>query len=246
MFLEAKALTKKFGEFLAVDRLSFTVEEGMLKSIIGPNGAGKTTLFNMLSGGITPSDGTVSFRGDDVTGLPPYELNERGISRSFQITNIFPGVTVRQNIQVAAQCHLLDRPWNFFSRADQFDAVEARYERILERIGLERQADRRAGDLAHGDQRRLEIGIALATDPDLLLLDEPTAGMSPEETTNTIELIQDLSGDHSVLLIEHDMDVVKEVSDEILVLNDGQKLVEGAPADVMADRGVQEAYLGVG
>jgi branched-chain amino acid transport system ATP-binding protein len=245
MTLEIENLTKRFGEFVAVDSVSFPVADGVLKSIIGPNGAGKTTLFNLLSGGLTPNTGTIRFNGEDVTGLPPEKLNGRGISRSFQITNVFSGVTVRENIQVAAQARMLDRPWNFYTPRNEFEDVLENTEQVLERVGLKDQADWAASELAHGGKRRLEIGIALATAPEILLLDEPTAGMSPEETEDTIALVRDLSEDHTILLIEHDMDVVEEVSDEILVLHRGQKLAEGTPTEVMTDEKVQQAYLGV-
>ena len=243
MILTTRDLTKRFGQLVAVDDLNFSVDEGTLKSIIGPNGAGKTTFFNLLTGGLTPSEGTVTFLGDDVTKLPPHERSKRGMGRSFQITNIFPDLTASENVQTAVQRQSA-RPWAFWRRHSSFDDVRDRVDEILQRVGLHEQSDRIASALAYGDKRRLEIAITLGTDPQLLLLDEPTAGMSPDETEVTIDLIRDISKDHTILLIEHDMDVVDGVSDEIMVLHQGAKLAEGPVNDVLNDDRVQEAYLG--
>jgi branched-chain amino acid transport system ATP-binding protein len=244
MVLDVTGLTKRFESLVAVDDVSFSVGRDVLKAIIGPNGAGKTTLFNLLTGSLAPTAGTIAFDGEEITGLAEHEVATRGIGRSYQITNIFPGVTVRENVQVAVQRERLQRPWDFYSRRDELEEVLGGCADVLERVGLADMADRPAEELAHGDKRRLEIGITLATDPELLLLDEPTAGMSPEETATTIDLIRDLRTDHTILLIEHDMDVVQEVADEILVLHNGSKLIEGRPEDVMSDQDVQRAYLG--
>jgi branched-chain amino acid transport system ATP-binding protein len=243
MLLETEAITKQFGHITAVDSVSFGVERGQLLSIIGPNGAGKTTLFNLVSGALEPTSGTIQFDGDDVTGLSPEHRSERGMGRSFQITNIFSGLTTKENIQIATQ-RQEGASWTFYRSKDSFDAINDRCADILSRVGLDQHTTQRADTLSHGDKRRLELGIALATEPKLLLLDEPTAGMAPEETENMIDLIRTLSEDHTVLLIEHDMDVVAEVSDEIMVLHQGQKLVQGSVSDVLNDEDVQAAYLG--
>lgn len=243
MVLTANSLTKKFGTFIAVDDLDFGVKQGTLTSVIGPNGAGKTTFFHLLTGGLFPTTGTVQFLGEDVTEIPPYERCTRGMGRSFQITNIFPGLSVLENVHASAQ-RRLDRPWAFWRRREGYDDVRDHAEAVLQRVGLHDHIDRQASELAYGDKRRLELAITLAGDPELLLLDEPTAGMSPDETDITIDLIHDISKDHTILLIEHDMDVVSGVSDEIMVMNRGSKLVKGEPKEVLNDDRVQEAYLG--
>lgn len=241
--LTATDLTKQFGSLLAVDSVDFSIDEGSITSIIGPNGAGKTTFFNLLTGRLVPTKGTVRFLGEDITEQPPYKRCAAGIGRSFQINNIFPDLTVLENVQAPAQA-TLDRQWTFWRHRDEYEEVREQALEALRHVGLESQIDRRASDLPYGDQRRLEIAITIATAPDLVLLDEPTAGMSPEETERTIDLIHHLSSDFTILLIEHDMDVVDGVSDRIMVLNKGKKLVEGQPSDVLNNEQVRKAYLG--
>jgi branched-chain amino acid transport system ATP-binding protein len=245
--LRTRGLTKRFGEMTAVDGLDLAVEPGEFRSLIGPNGAGKTTTFDMVTGALAPSDGTVEFRGEDVTPLPPHERVGRGMGRSFQLTNLFDGLTVRENVRLAAQTVHRDdlSAWDgMFRDKTAFDDIAAHTDSVLEQIGLADRAEERAETLAYGDQRRLEIGVVLADEPSLVLLDEPTAGMSSEESWATIDLVVDVLADRSLLLIEHDIDLVMEVSDRITVLTRGQELATGTPGEIAADEAVREAYLG--
>ncbi len=245
--LETEGLTKQFGELTAVDGVDLTVERGEFRSVIGPNGAGKTTLFNCVTGAMTPTAGTVRFDGADVTGLPPHERVRRGLGRSFQITNIFGGLTVRENVRLAAQSVVeggLSAREELLRDKESFPAINDRTADVIERIGLADRAGERAETLAYGDQRRLEIGIVLATDPALVMLDEPTAGMSSEETRATIDLVREVLADRTLVLIEHDIDVVMELSDRITVLTRGKILAEGDPEAIAADEEVRDAYLG--
>ena len=245
--LETDDLVKRFGQFTATDRISLTVERGEFRSIIGPNGAGKTTLFNLITGALPATEGAVYFDGEDITTLSPSERVRRGIGRSFQISNIFGGLTVRENVRLASQSLDRDR-YNFveslFKTTDRYDSMNDRTDRILDRIGLRDVADETADALPYGDKRRLEIGVVLATEPDLVLFDEPTAGMSVEETRDTIDLIEEVLVDQTLLLIEHDIELVMELSDHITVLNRGEILAEGTPDEIAADGDVQDAYLG--
>ncbi|EMA50935.1 MULTISPECIES: ABC transporter ATP-binding protein [Halococcus] len=245
--LETEGITKRFGELTAVDRVDLTVEAGEFRSVIGPNGAGKTTLFNCITGALSPTEGTVWFRGEDITNLPSHDRVRRGLGRSFQITNVFGGLAVRENVRLAAQSIFDDDISGrdaMFRDKNSFGDVAAHTDEVLDRIGLASHADERAETLAYGDQRRLEIGIVLATDPDLVLLDEPTAGMSSEETRATMDLIEDVLADRSLLLIEHDIDLVMRVSDRITVLTRGEVLAEGSPESIAGDDDVRDAYLG--
>ncbi|WP_227377058.1 ABC transporter ATP-binding protein [Haladaptatus halobius] len=245
--LETESITRQFGELVAVDGVNLSVEAGEFRSVIGPNGAGKTTLFNLISGALSPTSGRVVFADEDVTKLPPHERVRRGIGRSFQITTVFGGLSVRENILLAAQS-VNEGSSSFgerlFRPADSFEPVNERVEDVLSRVGLAGRADERAAALAYGDRRRLEIGLVLATDPQVVLLDEPTAGMSVEETRATMELIDDVLAERTLLLIEHDIDLVMNISDRITVLNRGQELATGTPEAVAADDDVQAAYLG--
>ncbi|WP_018129061.1 ABC transporter ATP-binding protein [Haladaptatus paucihalophilus] len=243
--LETTDLTRQFGNLVATDDVNLAVEAGEFRSVIGPNGAGKTTLFNLISGALFPTSGTITFAGEDVSRLPPHERVRQGIGRSFQITTVFSGLSVRENVRLAAQSGQRFSPrQRLFHPTDDFPAVEKRVEEVLSQIGLTERADERASALAYGDRRRLEIGLVLATDPRVVLLDEPTAGMSVEETLATMELIDDVLADRTVLLIEHDIDLVMNVSDRITVLNRGRELATGTPAQVAANDEVQAAYLG--
>jgi branched-chain amino acid transport system ATP-binding protein len=245
--LATEGLSKQFGQLVAVDDVGLSIERGEFRSVIGPNGAGKTTLFNLITGALRPTRGVVRFGGQDVTELPPHERVRLGLGRSFQITNVFGGLTVRENVRLAAQ----SVKQSGFSRLDRllrstrtFDEVNVEAGEVLERIGLAGQGERRAGALAYGDRRRLEIGLVLATDPTVVLLDEPTAGMSVDETKETMELIGDVLADRTLLLIEHDIDLVMNVSDRVTVLHRGEVLTTGTPREVADDESVQEAYLG--
>ncbi|WP_246998160.1 ABC transporter ATP-binding protein [Halosolutus gelatinilyticus] len=245
--LRTENLVKKFGQFTATDGVDLAIERGDFRSIIGPNGAGKTTLFNLVTGALPVTGGAVYFDGEDITSLSPSERVRRGIGRSFQISNVFGGLTVRENVRLAAQSIGRDE-YNaveaLFKPTDRYDGMNERTDRVLDRIGLADAADERADALAYGDKRRLEIGVVLATDPDLVLLDEPTAGMSVEETRDTIDLIEEVLVDQTLLLIEHDIELVMELSDRITVLNRGQILAEGTPDEIAANQDVQDAYLG--
>jgi len=241
--LETAGLTKRFGGLTAVDDVDLTVPEGQITSLIGPNGAGKTTLFNMLAGALDPTAGSVHFRDGDITGLPPEVIARQGIARSFQITNVFEGVSVLENVRVAVQARQAGG-WNFYERADRKGAYIDAAEDILETVGLAAERDSPASALSHGDKRSLEIGIALAIDPDLLLLDEPAAGMSQVEIESLLDLIESLVGEYTVLLVEHNMDIVMDISDTVVVLDNGALIASGPPVSIRADERVQEAYLG--
>ncbi len=247
--LRTEGLTKQFGDFTAVDGVDLAVAEGEFRSVIGPNGAGKTTLFNCITGALAPTSGSVWFRGDEVTRLAPHERVRRGMGRSFQISTVFGGLSVRENVRLSAQsvaegAGQISLPRKLFSPTDRFEAVERRTDEVLAEIGLENRADEYARNLAHGDRRRLELGLVLATDPELVLLDEPTAGMGAEETARTITLIEEVLADRTMLLIEHDIDLVMNVSDTVTVLNRGQVLATDAPDRIADDEAVQRAYLG--
>src|SRR5437667_8457850 len=240
--LRTEALTRAFGSLIAVDRVDVAVRRGELRSIIGPNGAGKTTFFRLISGETAPSSGRIWFDGREITGLPQHETARLGIAKSYQITNVFPHLSVLENVRVAVQGHA--RSFNFWSSADRLTDVRDRAVAILESIELGGKLDRLAAHLSHGEKRHLELAIALASDPTLLLLDEPTAGMSPEETDSTMGLIRELGAGRTVVLVEHKMKVVMRISDRITVLHQGQVLAEGTPEEIRADERVQQTYLG--
>ena len=243
MVLETKKLTKSFGGLTAVYEVDLQVNERELVSIIGPNGAGKTTLFNLLTGQIPPDSGKVFFQGKDITAAPPHAISRMGIGRSFQRLNIFPRLTTFANVQVAV-FSAQQKSHELFSRAKNLAREET--EEILQSVGLMDRQGVKAGLLAHGDQKRLEIGIALAVKPALLLLDEPTQGMSPKETVETTELIQKLVKERGLTLIfvEHDMNVVFGISDNIWVLHQGKIIFSGKPDEVRKNDEVQKIYLG--
>jgi branched-chain amino acid transport system ATP-binding protein len=242
VLLETEALTRAFGNLVAVDRVTVAVRAGELRSIIGPNGAGKTTFFRLISGEMAPSAGRIRFQGRDITGLPQHRIARLGVAKSYQITNVFPRLSVLENVRVAVQGHR--RAFDFWSRADRLTATRDQAWGILERLHLEHRAGLLAAHLSHGEKRHLEIGITLASDPVLLLLDEPTAGMSPEETDETMRLIRDLVVGRTVVLVEHKMKLVMKISDRITVLHQGQVLAEGTPDEIRADARVQQTYLG--
>jgi ABC-type branched-subunit amino acid transport system ATPase component/ABC-type branched-subunit amino acid transport system permease subunit len=239
--LESRGLSKTFGGLTAVNRVDFQVRAGELRSVIGPNGAGKTTFFNLLTGVLPPSSGRILFKGRDITGLPAHAVSRLGIARSYQVTNIFGDLTVFENVRIAAQSRVTH--YRFWGDADSLVAVNARAEEILRHLGLTSKRHARASELSHGEQRYLEIGIALATDPDFLLLDEPTAGMSPDETQRTAAFVRRLAGHVTIVVVEHDMEVVMGISDRITVLNYGEILAEGSPAEIRENADVRRVYL---
>lgn len=241
--LEALTLSKYFGGLAAVDQVSLEVGVGMLHAVIGPNGAGKSTLVNMLSGDLLPSSGSVFFRDRDISRLPPERRSHLGIGRSYQKTNIFPGFSALENCRLAAQSRQ-PHPFNWLRPALSYPGVVERARRALKQVGLDQRADEIALALSHGEQRQLEIAMCLATDPQLLLLDEPLAGMGTEESQKMVELIAGLAESHAILLVEHDMDAVFQLAKVLTVMVDGKVLASGAPEEIRANRQVQIAYLG--
>ena len=245
--LRTDGLLKEFGNFAAIDDVSIAVEPGEFRSVIGPNGAGKTTLFNLISGALPITEGTVTFQGEDITDLPPEQRIRRGMARSFQISNVFGGLTVRENVRLAAQAlHREEYGLReaLFRPTDRYDGINEDTDRILDRIGLAGVAEETAASLPYGDKRRLEIGVVLATEPELVLFDEPTAGMGPEETRDTIDLIEEVLVDQTLILVEHDIELVMDLSDRITVLHRGEVLSEGTPEEIAEDEAVRDAYLG--
>ena len=236
-------LSKHFGALKAVDSVDLSVEEGTIHAIIGPNGAGKTTFFNMLTGDFAPTSGRIFFRAEDITGLRPHVITRKGVGRSFQVSNVFGGLSVFENVRVAVQASYGDAG-GILIRPKYLPEVADKARAIVERVGLSRFADEQAATLSHGDTKHLEIGLVLATSPTVLLFDEPTAGMSPDETNHTLELLRTLSKVHTIILIEHDMDLVMTLSQTITVLQDGRKIAEGPPSAIKGNALVREAYLG--
>ncbi len=239
--LRTESLSRRFGGLRAVSDVTLDIAEGKIHSIIGPNGAGKSTLFNLLTGRVPPSHGRILFAGREIGGLPPHRIARLGIARSYQITTIFRRLTVLDNLLVAAQSPLA---FNFWRPALSYSRTVRESLELLETIGLAEKAATMAGHLSHGEQRHLDIAIALRTGPRVLLLDEPTAGMSPYETEQTIALIEALSRRLTVVLVEHKMEMIMRISDRITVLHFGQVLADGTPAEIQANPEVQAAYLG--
>ena len=241
--LETRDLVKRFGGLAAVDHVNFTLaSEGRLHAIIGPNGAGKTTLFNLVSGRLKPTSGRILFKGEDITGQSPHRIARRGIARTLQIKSVFDALSVEDNIWIAAQAKAAS--WHPFRSAKRFPQTQRKVDQVIEDVGLQDIAKRQAGTLSYGDVALLEMGIALASDPELLLLDEPICGMSPKETQRTVEKIVELSRLVNVILIEHDMEVVFDVADDITVMAVGGILAQGRPGEIAENAAVREAYLG--
>jgi branched-chain amino acid transport system ATP-binding protein len=243
--LRTEKLRKYFGVVSAADDIDLQIEEGVLTSIIGPNGAGKTTFINLLTGNISVDSGKVFFRNEDITRLPTHKRVKKGICRSFQIMNIFPKLSVFENLQIPV-FSLMNRSLSFFKSVDRHTDVNERVEKLLNEIGLTDKKGLPAGTLSHGDQRLLEIGLAMAPEPKLLFLDEPTAGMNPVERIKILENIRKLSRERqsTFVIIEHDMDIVFSLSDRIVVLHRGQILADGKPEEIKQNEDVRKVYLG--
>jgi len=231
----------RFGGLTAVNDVSLTIPRGEIRAIIGPNGAGKSTFFNCVTGVLRPSGGQIYLNGEDVAGLPPHRISHKGIARSYQITNILPGATVLENARIAAQSR--HHSWSLFRHHQSFGDLLDRARAALGSVGLGEKESELAANLSHGEQRNLEIAIALATEPALLCLDEPTAGMSVAETHATAELVRRIASNLTILIVEHDMEVVMGLADRVTVFHYGEVLAEGTPAEIQGNSRVQEVYL---
>ncbi len=239
--LRTESLSIRFGGLAALSDVNFELGREEVRAVIGPNGAGKSTFFNCLTGVLRPTGGRIIFNGEDITGLRSNLISQKGIARSYQITNILPNASVLENVRIAAQSRR--HAWNMISHHSAFPDINGKAEVALASVGLLGKAHELAANLSHGEQRNLEIGIALATEPKLLCLDEPTAGMSAAETNETKELIRRIAKDLTILIVEHDMEVVMELCDRITVLNYGQILAEGTPEEIQENPKVLEVYL---
>jgi branched-chain amino acid transport system ATP-binding protein len=239
--LRIEGLTVRFGGLTALDNVDFSVARGELRAVIGPNGAGKSTFFNCLTGVLRPSAGRIRFDGGDITGLSPDRVSQKGIARSYQITNILPNATTLENARIAAQSRR--HGWSLLTHYRSYRDITEKAEVALDAVGLLAKAGEPAANLSHGEQRNLEIAIALATEPKLLCLDEPTAGMSAAETQETIELVRRIAHDLTILVVEHDMQVVMELAHRVTVLHYGRILAEGTPAEIQQNPRVLEVYL---
>jgi len=239
--LRTEALTIRFGGLTALNAVDFAVQPGEIRAVIGPNGAGKSTFFNCLTGVLRPTSGRILLDGVDITGLPPNRISQKGIARSYQITNILPNASVLENVRIAAQSRR--HSWNLVRHHRAFRDILDKAEAVLGEVGLAGKADELAGNLSHGEQRNLEIGIALATEPRVLCLDEPTAGMSAAETSETMQLVRRIARNLTILVVEHDMEVVMELAQKITVLDYGEVLAEGTPAEIQQNPRVLEVYL---
>lgn len=243
VLLDIQGVFKDFRGVEVIRNLSLKVRKGERHAVIGPNGAGKTTLFNLITGRYTPTSGNIFFKGRRISGLSPHRINRLGISRSFQITNLFPGLSVFENIRSAVLSKKGIR-WSLVRRVDRMKDVNEETDAILSLIQLSSQSSRLAGSLDYGAQRALEIGISLATDPELIMLDEPTAGMSIEETREIVRMVDNTTRGKALVIIEHDMEVVFSLADTITVIHYGTVLASGSPAEIRNDSLVKEAYLG--
>ncbi len=241
--LETVSVTMRFGGLTALDGVTCAIQEGEVRGIIGPNGAGKTTLFNVITGELKPTSGKIMLRGTDITPLPPHAICQKGLSRTFQLTFIFPEMTVYESIWVGINSRAR-RPWNPFILAHRDADLSQRAQEICHLVGLEEKMNEVASNLSYGDQKILEIAMALSTQPSILLLDEPTQGVSPQETDHITKVIEKLSNQMTIILIEHSMDVVLRLCSNITVLNEGRVVAEGSPKEISKNEEVQRVYLG--
>jgi branched-chain amino acid transport system ATP-binding protein len=239
--LRTEGLTVRFGGLTALNGVDFAVERGEIRAVIGPNGAGKSTFFNCLTGVLRPTSGQILLNGEDLTGLPPDRISQKGIARSYQITNILPNASVLENVRIAAQSRR--HAWSLFTHHGAYRDIIAKAEAALDAVGLLGKAEELAANLSHGDQRTLEIAIALATEPQLLCLDEPTAGMSAAETHATMQLVRQIAERLTILIVEHDMQVVMELAQRVTVLHYGEILAEGTPEEIQRNPRVLDVYL---
>jgi branched-chain amino acid transport system ATP-binding protein len=247
VLLSAKGLTKRFGGLAAVNDVSVDLWRGRIHGVIGPNGAGKSTLTNLLSGDLPSTTGSITLGATDVTGWSPDRISRQRLGRSYQKTNIFAPFTVWDNVRLAAQSRRAQQPFNpmrWLSLASNFKAANERAEKAIELAGMQSRRNAIAGTISHGEQRQLEIAMTLATEPEVVLLDEPLAGMGVAEAERMVELLLKIKPDHAIMLVEHDMDAVFTLADHLTVMVNGQVIASGAPADVRADANVQSAYLG--
>jgi branched-chain amino acid transport system ATP-binding protein len=241
--LQVNSLFKDFSGLKVLFGIDLKLEQGERHAVIGPNGAGKSTLFNVITGKYAPSRGTITFNGHDITGLPPHKIARLGLARSFQVTNIFRAMTVFENVRNGILSRN-GRRYSIFPTLDRMGAISAETERILDLIALLDRKDELAGELAHGHQRALEIGMTISMDPELILLDEPTAGMSSNESRETVKLIEKVTEGKTLLIVEHDMDVVFSLANSITVICYGQVLASGSPEEIRNNQQVKDAYLG--
>jgi branched-chain amino acid transport system ATP-binding protein len=239
--LRTEGLTVRFGGLTALNSINFEIPRGEVRAIIGPNGAGKSTFFNCVTGVLRPTSGRILLNGEDIAGLPSNRISRKGIARSYQITNILPNATTLENVRIAAQSRR--HGWNMLSHHSAFLDIIEKAEAVLEAVGLRSKAEELAANLSHGEQRNLEIGIALATEPQLLCLDEPTAGMSAAETHDTMALVRGIAKNLTILIVEHDMQVVMELAHRITVFHYGEVLADGAPEEIQRNPRVLEVYL---
>ena len=240
--LQAKGVTQRFGKFTALRNINVSFDRNKLTAIIGPNGAGKSTFFNVISGAFAPTEGQIFYNGQEITGYKQHEFARIGISKSFQITNVFKDLSAHENVRVANQ--MRSSRYDIFTPRSRLRDLHIRADELLEKVGLAKVAGKRASELAHGQQRALEIAMALASTPDLLLLDEPTAGMSPEETVFMMELIHRLSKERTVILVEHKMKLVMGICEHLIVLHHGEFLAQGTPDEIRGNDEVRRVYLG--
>ena len=243
VLLSAKGLTKRFGGLAAVDNVSIDLYRNHIHAVIGPNGAGKSTLTNVLSGDLPPTSGSVALAGVDVTGWTPEKISRQGLGRSYQKTNIFLPFTVWDNVHLAAQSRA-PQAHKWLASASEFIATRVRVERAIELSGLKNRVKSIAGTISHGEQRQLEVAMTLATEPHVILLDEPLAGMGAVEAERMVALLLEIKKDHGILLVEHDMDAVFQLADKLTVMVNGQVIASGTPLEIRSDAGVQAAYLG--